>query len=142
MNLKIPLISVLLLALVQACSTGLSEPPSLEGFDLSTLEQREEFLNSLAELVSGQEDCRFSDTLLARITFGHNGFPRKGQFEPKPEACVRGARVTEIRGDTHDADIFLSGKPHDAYYVKAVLQEEGWFFYWPEPIGVRNPVVF
>ena len=120
--------------------------PSLRDFDqaLVKIEQRDDFVGILIELVAGQRQCTFSATVLSRITTGSPD--GDSVYIRAPENCIGEANITEIRVDEYSgAGIFLetiSGKPYKTYYIQAILDDQGrWVFYWPEPIGVKNPII-
>ena len=127
---------------LNACHAPKEPTLGLDQLNLEGIEHKEDFLQALSELVGGQGACKFSQELLERITFGTDGYPRQGHYVPTKQACIRNVAVHELSVDEHSGvSIFLSGKPHGTYHVLALLEGDRWIFYWPEPIGVENPVI-
>ncbi len=144
MNLQSALLLFSFFLATLGCSTHQVKPSdlNLDGFDLSELEAREDFVAMLSELIEGQATCMFSDELLARITTGSSEQHR--QWKPEQEHCIGSAEVTEIDFADWAASVWLETNSKSSgrtYHIHALLEEGRWLFYWPEPTSFEAPPI-
>ena len=136
---------VTVLMTLPGCSAYRAKPVDdlgLERFDLTGMKEREDFIAMVSDLVEGQEACKFTAELLARITTG-SSLPG-AQWIPERDSCIGQVKVAKIDFVDWAASIWIetsSQMPARHYHIHALLEKNQWLFYWPEPIDIEHPFV-